>query len=392
MADWLREPVLIAGAGIAGLALAQECRSRGIAFHVFERAPELREVGSAILLGMNAYRVLRELKVAELVEQHASEVETAELRDSRGGLLVSIPLGRLSREWGLKTLVCRRSTVQSALVAKLPVSSLSLNWEIERIRETPKGAELRNTRGETAESSLVAACDGIHGQCRQMVFSRTTPIYSGSVCWRGLVDCSDTAFVPTHTMVERLGPGMRFGVAWHEPGKLGWYLTRFGPSGGHDNREGLPERLANYVMTWQPQVGELIRSTPAEAIVRTDLCDLRTPRRMHRGNIVLLGDAAHAMLPNLGQGGASALEDAANLARQLECSSSREAALHEYSRERWRRVVLKQWLSRGYGFWHQRPSKWQCAIRDFIMRRLPMGLTAYTYRRFVAGKDRSFQE
>ncbi len=385
MPDWLTAPLAIAGGGIAGLALARACGGRGLPWVLVERAPVLREVGSAILLGMNAYRVLAELGVAGLVESRAVEVEHAELRDWRGRLLVTVPLGQLSREWGLKTLVCRRSVVQLALAAGLPAANVRLGWEVRSVRERADGAILENTAGDTIRTPLAVGCDGIRGVCRSYVTSRTEPVYSGSVCWRGLVESTDTAFVPFHTMVERLGPGMRFGVAWNEPGRLGWYLTRTAPAGGHDDPPGLPERVASLVREWQPEVGRLIEATPASAILRTDLADLPTPRRLHRGGVLVLGDAAHAMLPNLGQGGASALEDAVNLARHLSESPTREAALVRHTRDRRGRVRFKQLLSRGYGIVHQRPDRWQCVVRDFVLRYLPAGVTGRAYRRWVAG-------
>lgn len=382
---WLSAPLLIAGGGIAGLALARACQLRDIPAVVAERAPVLREVGSAILLGMNAYRVLAELGIAGIVETHAVEVEQAELRDWRGRLLVSIPLGRLSREWGLKTLVCRRSTLQLALASGLSPACLRLGWEVRSVRDDSGQVVLENVRGETLSGQLAAGCDGIRGVCRQYVTSRTEPVYSGSICWRGIVATDDTSFVPAHTMVERLGPGMRFGVAWNDPGRLGWYLTRTGPAGGHDERRDLPARLAWLVRDWQPGVSRIIASTPAEAILRTDLADLPAPRRLHRGGLIVLGDAAHAMLPNLGQGGASALEDATNLVRHLVESPDRASALARHQQDRWRRVRFKQLLSRGYGIFHQRPDRWQCAVRDVVLRCLPTGLTGRAYRRWVAG-------
>ena len=391
MPDWLTSPIVIAGAGLAGLALARVCERRGLPWVIVERAPELREVGSAILLGMNAYRALCALGVAGEVERHAVHVETAELRDRHGRLLVSIPLGDLSRQWGLKTLVCRRSVLQSALVGGLPPAMVRLGWEVADVVESPAGCVLRSVAGDQIETPLMAACDGIRGHCRHIVTRHQTPVYSGSVCWRGLVDSTDTSFVPMHVMAERLGPGMRFGVAWNEPGKLGWYLTRTGPAGGHDERNGLPARLATLVNDWQPEVGRLIESTPAEAILRTDLCDLPAPRRLHRGGVVLLGDAAHAMLPNLGQGGASALEDAVNLAWHLERARDRETALRNHGWDRWRRVRQKQLLSRAYGLFHQRPSAWQCGVRDMMLRMLPRGIAGRAYRRWVAGADATFQ-
>lgn len=387
MPDWLSAPVAIAGGGLAGLALAQACGRRGVPWVLVERAPALREVGSAILLGMNAYRVLADLGVETIVEARAVEVEHAELRDRRGRLLVSIPLGRLSREWGLKTLVCRRSVVQLALAAGLPAANVRLGWEVRSIRESAAGAEVENTAGETLVTPLAVGCDGIRGVCRSYVTSKTSPVYSGSVCWRGLVDSADTSFVPMHTMVERLGPGMRFGVAWNEPGRLGWYLTRTAPAGGHDDPRDLPARLASLVKDWEPGVGRLIESTPAHAILRTDLADLPTPRRLHRGPVVVIGDAAHAMLPNLGQGGASAMEDAVNLARHLAESPTRELALTRHGLDRRSRVRFKQLLSRGYGLFHQRPDEWQCAGRDLVLRWLPNGLTGRAYRRWVAGSS-----
>ncbi|WP_029629751.1 FAD-dependent monooxygenase [Zavarzinella formosa] len=382
---------MIAGGGIAGLALAHACRNRGIPAVVVERAPVLREVGSAILLGMNAYRVLQELGISAVVESHAVEVEQAELRDWRGRLLISIPLGRLSREWGLKTLVCRRSTLQMALASGLSPDQLLLGWEVRCLRNLSRHVVVENTNREILTTDLVAGCDGIRGVCRQYVTSDTEPIYSGSICWRGIVATDDTSFVPVHTMVERLGPGMRFGVAWNESGRLGWYLTKTGPAGGHDERHNLPERLASLVGDWQPEVGRVIASTPADAILRTDLMDLSTPRRLHRGGIMLLGDAAHAMLPNLGQGGASALEDATNLARHLAEAPNRETALIWHEQDRWRRVRFKQFLSRGYGIFNQRPERWQCSVRDFVLRCLPNGITGRAYRHWVAGSEITFR-
>ena len=193
------------------------------------------------------------------------------------------------------------------------------------------------------------------------------PVYSGYTSWRGV---TPTGSVPPPTrVIESWGRGERFGIVNIGFGEVYWFAVADAPSGGrdHDVCRELLQRFGG----WHDPIRALIEATPPARIVRTDICDRPPVARWHAGRVVLVGDAAHPMTPNLGQGAGQAIEDAVVLDQCLAASHDIESALTSYEQRRVHRANAIVRGSRQFGEIAQWSHPVAALLRDTAMRLVP---------------------
>jgi 2-polyprenyl-6-methoxyphenol hydroxylase-like FAD-dependent oxidoreductase len=229
--------------------------------------------------------------------------------------------------------------------------------------------------GTSAEGALLVGADGLCSRVRKQLLADGPPRYAGYTSWRGLVAAD---LDPSDEAVESWGRGSRFGIVPVGGGRVYWYATANAEPGADDQgRAALAERFAGF----HPPVPSLIEATLPASIVRTDIHDRPPARRWSHGPVTLLGDAAHPMTPNLGQGGCQAMEDAFVLAAALAEEATVAGALARYERERLRRANRIVSLSRRFGAVAQWRSALACAVRDLGARWTPGWLLDRRMRR-----------
>jgi 2-polyprenyl-6-methoxyphenol hydroxylase-like FAD-dependent oxidoreductase len=163
-------------------------------------------------------------------------------------------------------------------------------------------------------ANLVVAADGLHSAVRTMLFpDHPGPAYAGYIAWRGIVPAERAAALGQQSVTETWGRGRRFGIVPLADGRMYWFATASSPAGAHTDDE-LADLETRY-RDWHRPIPELLAATPPDAVLRHDIYYLRQPLPSYvTGRVALLGDAAHAITPDLGQGACLALEDAATLA------------------------------------------------------------------------------
>jgi 2-polyprenyl-6-methoxyphenol hydroxylase-like FAD-dependent oxidoreductase len=370
----MRERVVIVGGGIGGLTLAIALRRRGIAAPVFEAAPELRAVGAGISLQPNALQVLDRLGVAERVVAEGGDLARAELRDIRAGVLLAADMREAARRFGWGTLAIHRGRLQQALLASLPAGSVRLGRECLGVVPGDGCARVRFADGGEVEADVVVAADGAHSRVREAVAPGARLRYSGQSSYRAVLPF---ALPPGLEEVawEVWGPGCRFGFSGIGHGEVYWYATLDAPPGGRDaSAAETRRRLDAMAAPFPAPVPELIAATDPERVIRTDMYDLPPLPAWHRGRVVLLGDAAHATTPNLGQGGAQAIEDAYVLAEQLASHPHPEDAFAAYQRIREPRARMVVDRSRQLGRVVHLRGPLARALRNAAMRLTPAGV------------------
>jgi len=306
--------ILVAGGGPGGLSAALALQRAGLEVTVWERAAQLRTAGAGLSLQINAMRMLAALGVADEVRARGAELRRGSLSDLRGRTLQSIPLERLAARYGQPGVGIMRGALSETLVAALRDGTVEHGRAVAVVQRDEEGVSVVDGAGESARFDAVVAADGIHSATRTAVFGETALRYAGYTCWRGVAD------VPTPDggghMHERWGPGVRFGTVPVAASRTYWFATATAPEGledGPDPKTELVERFAGFPSA----VREVLAATDAEAILRNDIIDFPPLRSWTRGRVTLLGDAAHAMTPNLGQGACQAIEDAVVLAAAL---------------------------------------------------------------------------
>lgn len=362
--------IIICGAGIGGLTVAIALQRRGLEAHVFEAAAELRAVGAGIWVPTNAMRVLAQLDLAEEVAGAGDPVDFIELADARVGELKAIDLRELAELYGERSVGIHRAELQRILVEALRPETLHLDRRVVEVREGSDGVMVRFEDGGEELGRLVVAADGLRSNLRQQLFPNSSLRYSGQSAYRAAVEARLPDELRGRSR-EIWGPGCRFGFTAVGPDLVYWYATWDTPAGKNDQPGEARQRLEYFAEIFPDPVPDLIAATPDEALLRTDLYDLQPLKSWHRGRTVLLGDAAHASTPNLGQGGAQAIEDAYALARCLAEQPSLERALREYEALRQpksRFVSATSWRAGKAAHWQHPIAR---GIRNQVVQHLP---------------------
>jgi 2-polyprenyl-6-methoxyphenol hydroxylase-like FAD-dependent oxidoreductase len=314
--DQRRPSAVVIGAGIGGLCAALALHRRGWQVTVLERAPRLEPVGAGIALAPNAVKALDTLGLTDWLGRAAVIQGSGGVRRPGGSWLVRTDLGRVRERFGRPLLVVPRPELVDALVSRLPDGALRLGTSVTGTdADDPAGpAVVHAADGARWTADVVVGADGIRSATRRALFpDHPGPRPAGFTAWRMIARVPDgMAVSPSETW----GRASIFGIVPLSDGRLYCYGTANQPAGSEsaDEKEALLARFAG----WHDPIPALIRATPAEALLRNDIWELGEPLpAYHRGRVALLGDAAHAMTPNLGQGGCQAIEDAVVLAYRL---------------------------------------------------------------------------
>jgi 2-polyprenyl-6-methoxyphenol hydroxylase-like FAD-dependent oxidoreductase len=368
--------ILIVGAGIGGLAAAVALRRAGFPVLVLERAPDLREDGAALALGVNAMAALRELGVADAVLAAGRPIARGEIRTPRGDVLMAVEVEDLARRRGVPWTCVMRADLKAALLAAAGTGAVRLGGACEDVRDEADAAIVRLAGGQEVRGAAAVGADGIGSAVRRALGDASAPRYAGYVAWRGVApfDAADA------TAVEAWGRGRRFGFVPLSGGRTYWFATRNQPSSAPETKPRKDDVRGEFA-GWHAPIPELVESTDAGAILRHDVFDRTPTRRWGRGRSTLLGDAAHPMTPNLSQGACQAIEDAVVLARSLSADSDVPRALRAYEDARAARTSSIVLESRRVGRLGQFEGRAACLLRDAALRLVPKSVVRRSIER-----------
>ncbi|ONI68990.1 monooxygenase [Kribbella sp. ALI-6-A] len=338
---------IVVGAGIGGVAAALGLERSGWQVTVLERAPELGEVGAGISLWPSAVKALHELGVTG-VEQAAAVSAPAGMRRPNGQWVVK------ASALGMEAPVMIHRAQLHELITSRFGAGVTVRTGVT-VDGFAGGAVLAG--GEELRADLVVAADGLRSVVRDAVAPQYAgPRYSGYAAYRGIaeVEVDDGGG-------ETWGRGRRFGFARLIDGRYYWYAT--------ENRAaGTVGDVWSGFGGWHDPIPKLLEATKPDAVLQNDIYDLTLPLvPFVHGTVVLLGDAAHAMTPNLGRGACTAIEDAAALARHLQDGGDLTAALTAYDAERRPIATKLVRQSRGIGWVGQLDGRIANAVRDGLL-------------------------
>jgi 2-polyprenyl-6-methoxyphenol hydroxylase-like FAD-dependent oxidoreductase len=360
--------VLIIGGGIGGLAAAIALRQAGFEVSVFERAPELREVGAGLTLWTNAVKALRQLGVGPAVEALAAPLASSEIYTWNGKPIGTWDLAALSAQLGAPTVGIHRADLQSALAAHLPSGVVHLGMTCEGYVQDTGGVTARFAGGREERGDLLIGADGLQSAIRCQLLNDGPPRYAGYTAWRG-VGHIDHPTVPIGKTLLCVGRGSQVGLLPIGRGRVYWFATANVPAGGADPPGGRKTSLLERFGDWYAPVPAFIGATDESAIIRNDIVDRPPVRTWGDGRVTLLGDAAHPTTPNLGQGACQAIEDAVVLGKVLREWGDPVAALREYEdrrRDRTAMITRRSWQLGKMLAWESRFGNW---LRDTLFRR-----------------------
>ncbi|GMV06548.1 MAG: salicylate hydroxylase [Gemmatimonadota bacterium] len=364
-----RGRALVIGGGIGGLAAALGLRRAGWDVRVFEQAPELKEVGAGIALWANGLQALDRLGVGDAVRARGRLHDGGAVRNVGGDVLMG--LSATPRDGGGAWLGCmiHRADLLAVLAEAVGPEAVRTGATLVGVAERGGRVVATFRDGSSAEGDALVGADGIRSAVREALHGELPLRYAGYTLWRWVAP-----FPEGRTLAgETWGSGARFGQAALPGGRAYVYATLDAPPGKRGPR-GEKDELRRIFAGWHAPIPELVEAARDEDILRHDCYDLPPLARWGRGRCTLLGDAAHAMTPNLGQGACQALEDAVVLGRWMGREPDAVAALRGYERERRPRAVRFQkrsWSAGVVGQWSHPVAMW---VREVLTRRVLSGM------------------
>ncbi|MFD4407274.1 FAD-dependent oxidoreductase [Nocardia sp. NPDC058499] len=358
---------VVVGAGIAGLTAAVALRQRGWQVEVLERAGEVGPAGSGLSLWPNGLRGLDTVGIGAAVREQALSATEAGMRDPSGRWLARTDISGVRDRYGDLVMI-HRTDLFEILRDALGDEPVRLGAAVDAVDITDNGVRVRHNLG-TSEADLVFGADGINSTVRALHWpGAAPPEYAGYTAWRSIV----RPRTPVTSGGETVGRGDRFGMAPLRDGRVYFYGSATMPAGA-DSPGGELAELRRRFADWHDPIPDLLAATDPATLLRHDIYELPRLDSYVRGPVALLGDAAHAMTPNLGQGANLAIEDAVTVAALLDRHRDIPSALAEYDRLRRARVEPLQRLSRWMGTALQASWAPAVVIRDAVMRLTPTG-------------------
>jgi salicylate hydroxylase len=348
MAEWR---IVVVGGGIGGLFAAKALIAHGFQVLVYEQAPILSEVGAGVFLTPNSVRQLQRVGLGPAVERWGARVGPESRYFRHDGAPIAPVQVTDSSGWNA-TFGMHRADLVEFLAAALPAGIVHTGHRCTGFEQDREKARVSFANGTVVEADLVIGADGIHSDLRPHVFPPSNPVFSGSIAYRGVVSHKLIPRWPTNAWLMWLGKGKHFLTFPVRAGELINYVG-FVPADQEMKESwsapGDPDLLRLEFNGWDPRIESLLQQV--QTTFRWALYDREPLETWTRGRLTLLGDAAHPMLPHLGQGANQSIEDGMALATILAHMDRKAApaALIAYERLRRERVAQVQLGARQNG-------------------------------------------
>jgi 2-polyprenyl-6-methoxyphenol hydroxylase-like FAD-dependent oxidoreductase len=326
---------------------------------VLERAPRIDPIGAGLTLFANAMGALDRLGMREPIAVQGAPAKRSAILTWEGRELARVPRDLLEG-----TIAIHRADLQRELAAA--AGEVRLGAEITAVEQHDDGVVARGADGSEERGDLLVGADGLSSVIRSAIVD-VRPRYAGHTAWRGV----SAVPVERGRLTESWGVGERFGLIDIGRGHTYWFATKNAPEGEADEPDGKKAEILRRFSGWHEPIAAIAGSADEATILRNDVYYLEPLPRWSKGRVVLVGDAAHATTPGVGQGAAQAIEDAVVLAGRLTRHGDLETALSEYEALRRPRTQAVLKLSRRADRAAQLASPLGWRLRNAVVRRLP---------------------
>lgn len=376
--------VIIIGGGIGGLSCARACLDAGLEVEIYEKRSleQMLSGPGGILIQKNAMRVYdllgKGVITNQLYEKGGKILKGGFFNQDFVPLYINAPKFASEDDLGVGIL---RPQLQEILYKALPAGTVKNQANFTEFKETTTGIEVHFDNGQVATGDILVGADGLYSKVRAKIHKKEKledPIYSGMTCWRGSFSAEKLPLDTQYSWAEVWGCGKRFGYFDVGEGRFAFYGFQNSALGGKDDKVGgAKQALRSLFADYAQPIPAIIESLDETKIYRDDIMD-RFPLGVQwgQGRVTLIGDAAHPVQPNIGQGGCMAIEDGYELVKSLIKSPNKEisASLRQFEQNRSQRVQKVFTTSRQIGKLGQTDTVFGCRIRNLVYRLTPTWL------------------
>jgi len=364
--------VSIIGAGIGGLTTAIALTQKGFEVEIFEASKEFKKAGSGINLAINAMQVYKRLGVYEEISSLGSYTNSLRITDEKLDIITKVSLVKAELEFKAKTFAIHRATLHTILANRLKGVKIHSHKKLKSLIQTEEDVNFTFEDGTSYSSNILIGADGIHSVVRKSIFNNTELRIAKQVCWRGIVNI-DTPEKYQTELNELWGKGKRFGFVHINENEVYWYALASYKT--DYEKEFSNVNLEELFSSFSPLIKRIIAKTVKSNIIINEMMDLKPISNWHYKNVCLIGDAAHATTPNLGQGACQAIESAYVLAECLSTEKNVQLAFQKLEKIRKRnaqQIVKTSW---SVGKMAHLENRFGIFLRNNLMRFIPSRLT-----------------
>lgn len=359
--------VIIIGAGIAGLSTAIGLKKARIKVELYEAAPAFKPLGAGLGLGANAIKGFMALGIEQDVIPAGKVMASFAILDHKARPISVASDEQLLGKHGIQNFTIHRAALHEVLLRHAQGIPVHLGMSAVSYKRVGEKVEVHFADGSQASGDLLIAADGIHSVIRRQLIPSSLPRYAGYTCWRGVVNNFDTTSIRGS---ETWGPQGRFGIVPLTDNQLYWFAVVNAKEGDPAFKSWGAKEIEHHFKNFHDPIPQIISGTPSSNIIHGDIYDMKPLKHFYFDRCLLIGDAAHATTPNLGQGACQAIEDAATLPGLIS-KMSLEEAMHAFELRRVARTRTIIERSGQLGKIAQWENKLMIRLRNSLFRMMP---------------------
>ncbi|MCW5910244.1 MAG: FAD-dependent monooxygenase [Cyclobacteriaceae bacterium] len=360
--------IAIIGGGIAGLTAAIAFQKAGYTPVDFEAAETVKPVGAGLGLAANAIKALEKLGIKNKVVEKGRVLSSFTIKDEKDKTITYTDSLKVSREYGIDNFTIHRAALHEVLLAQIPNVQLYTGKKCTGCMVQENNIQVLFKDGSSFDTDYLIVADGIHSPVRQKLVPGSVPRFAGYTCWRAVVD--NTA-LKINNSYEIWGSKGRFGAVPLAGNQLYWFATVNSTANNTHFKNFTLSNLKAWFEEYPPKTAAILSYTSDDALIWNDIIDLKPISKYAFGNVLLIGDAAHATTPNMGQGACQAIEDTAVLYDELLKGGELSTAFLRFEKRRLKRTHFITNQSARIGKIAQATHPLMIKARNALFRSLP---------------------
>ncbi|MEK7016763.1 FAD-dependent monooxygenase [Bacillus sp. FSL R9-9410] len=358
--------VMIIGGGIAGLCAAISLQKIGLDVKVYDKNTEPTVAGAGIIIAPNAMQALEPYGISEQIKKFGNESNGFNLVSEKGTIFSKLTIPACYP----KMYSIHRKDLHQLLLSKLQEGTVEWGKECVKIEQNEENAlKILFQDGSEAFGNILIAADGIHSVVRKQVTQCDGYRYAGYTCWRGVTPAHNLSL--TNDFIETCGTNGRFGIVPLPNNEVYWYALINAKARDQKYKAYTTADLYNHFKSFHNPIPAILKNASDVNIIHRDIVDLIPMKQFFDKRILFIGDAAHALTPNLGQGACQAIEDAIILAECIKNNAHYRQAFTEYEQKRRDKIEKISNTAWKVGKMAQIESKSLTILRNQVMKLVP---------------------